>query len=165
MDEWHLDAVMSCSQKAIGVPPGLCLVCLSQRALILALNEQKQRRTYFACVKHWFPIMKAYEERKPSYFATPAVNLIRALYVATSLILKQGIQRRIQQHQKMAKAFRAAIQAFNLKMVTPNNNTTEFFPLHVAHTKIRPAHTHIYMNYFLTVLVCLVEFIVEIGPC
>ena len=35
MEEWGLDVVMTASQKAIGVPPGLALMVVSQKALVL----------------------------------------------------------------------------------------------------------------------------------
>ena len=33
-DEWGIDAAMTCSQKALGAPPGLSLVLVSNRALV-----------------------------------------------------------------------------------------------------------------------------------
>jgi alanine-glyoxylate transaminase/serine-glyoxylate transaminase/serine-pyruvate transaminase len=35
MEEWGLDVVMTASQKAIGVPPGLALMVVSQKALVV----------------------------------------------------------------------------------------------------------------------------------
>jgi alanine-glyoxylate transaminase / serine-glyoxylate transaminase / serine-pyruvate transaminase len=32
---------------------------------------------YYASWKKWLPIMRAYEERRASYFATPAVQLVQ----------------------------------------------------------------------------------------
>jgi alanine-glyoxylate transaminase/serine-glyoxylate transaminase/serine-pyruvate transaminase len=36
---------------------------------------------YFVNLQRWLPIMKSYEARQPSYFATPAVQLIGQLIV------------------------------------------------------------------------------------
>jgi alanine-glyoxylate transaminase/serine-glyoxylate transaminase/serine-pyruvate transaminase len=33
MDEWGIDVVMTASQKGLGTPPGLSILCASQRAL------------------------------------------------------------------------------------------------------------------------------------
>jgi alanine-glyoxylate transaminase/serine-glyoxylate transaminase/serine-pyruvate transaminase len=71
MEEWGLDVVMTASQKAIGVPPGLALMVVSQRALKKALNRSDPASTYFGSFKKWLPIMQKYEARQPSYFATP----------------------------------------------------------------------------------------------
>ena len=32
-DDWGIDVVMTASQKGIGVPPGLSLLCASERAI------------------------------------------------------------------------------------------------------------------------------------
>ncbi|KAF0408823.1 PLP-dependent transferase [Gigaspora margarita] len=34
MDEWNIDIVLTASQKALGVPPGLCILIASERAMI-----------------------------------------------------------------------------------------------------------------------------------
>ncbi len=34
MDEWGIDVAMTASQKGLGVPPGLAVLCVSQRALV-----------------------------------------------------------------------------------------------------------------------------------
>jgi alanine-glyoxylate transaminase/serine-glyoxylate transaminase/serine-pyruvate transaminase len=34
MDEWDVDVVLTASQKAIGVPPGLAILMASQRAMV-----------------------------------------------------------------------------------------------------------------------------------
>src|ERR1700722_9730027 len=33
MDDWGIDVVLSASQKGLGIPPGLSVVCASQRAI------------------------------------------------------------------------------------------------------------------------------------
>ncbi|KAI9328891.1 pyridoxal phosphate-dependent transferase [Zopfochytrium polystomum] len=81
-EAWGIDVVMTASQKALGVPPGLAVMVVSQRALDVALNRKAAPSTYFASFKKWLPIMKKYEARQPSYFATPPVQLILALQVS-----------------------------------------------------------------------------------
>ena len=48
---------------------------------------------YYADWGNWLPIMTAYEERRPSYFGTPAVNLVWALDVSLGQILAEGLER------------------------------------------------------------------------
>ena len=40
----------------------------------------------------WIPIHRAYEERKPSYFATPATSLVMALETGLGEVLENGIE-------------------------------------------------------------------------
>lgn len=116
-DEWGLDVVLTASQKAIGVPPGLALLVASEKAMDVWKNRKTSVGNYYADWGNWLPIMQAYEGRKPSYFGTPPVNLISALEVSLEIILKEGIDNRITRHAKIADAFRAAMKALNLKHI------------------------------------------------
>ena len=116
-EEWGIDVVLSASQKAIGVPPGLALLVASQDAISAWRERKTAVRNYYADWGNWLPIMEAYEARKPSYFGTPAVNLIFALDVSLAQILKEGMEARFARHQKFGKACRHAIEALGLKQV------------------------------------------------
>lgn len=121
-DEWGIDIVLTASQKAIGVPPGLALLVASQKAI----EAWKKRKTpvgnYYADWGNWLPVMEAYEARKPSYFGTPAVNLVVALEASLKIILKEGMDSRFERHKKIARAFRSATAAMGLNMIPVNEN-------------------------------------------
>ncbi|KDR67960.1 hypothetical protein GALMADRAFT_105277 [Galerina marginata CBS 339.88] len=92
MDAWGLDVVLSASQKGLGAPPGLSILVASQRTI--ALFEDRIKRgvksgSYYSSWHKWLPIMRAYDQNKPAYFGTPAVNLVRA-YHASLLEITQG---------------------------------------------------------------------------
>ena len=116
-EEWGIDVVLTGSQKAIGVPPGLALFVVSEKAMNVWQNRKNPVQNYYGSFTNWLPIMKAYEERKSSYFGTPPVNLIRALEVSLNLINNEGIENRIVIHLMYAKAFRKAIQKIGLELV------------------------------------------------
>ncbi|WP_159023498.1 alanine--glyoxylate aminotransferase family protein [Formosa sp. L2A11] len=120
-DDWSIDIVLTASQKAIGVPPGLALLMASEKAIQVWENRKTPVGNYYANWKNWLPIMKAYEERRPSYFGTPPVNLIVALEVSLKIICKEGINKRIKRHRYLAEAFRLGIEALHLKMLPVSN--------------------------------------------
>ena len=91
MSEWEVDVALTASQKAISVPPGLALLVASPRAMQAFRSRKTPVGSYYADWTNWLPIMEAYEARKPSYFGTPAVNLIFALNVSLEQILKEGM--------------------------------------------------------------------------
>lgn len=126
-DEWGLDVVLTASQKAVGVPPGLALLVASQRAMQAFSARTSPVRGYYADWAKWLPIMQAYEARKPSYFGTPAVNLVAALDVSLRLILKEGMPARFARHELLAGAFRAGVSALGLEFVAID-------PAHQANT-------------------------------
>ncbi len=116
-EEWGIDIVLTASQKAVGVPPGLALLVASPRAMKAFLSRNTSVGNYYADWNNWLPIMEAYEARKPSYFGTPAVPLVSALHVSLSQILKEGMEQRFKRHVKMGSAFRAACKALALEQV------------------------------------------------
>jgi alanine-glyoxylate transaminase/serine-glyoxylate transaminase/serine-pyruvate transaminase len=116
-DEWGIDLALTASQKAIGVPPGLALLVAGQRAMEAFRKRKAPVGNYYADWTEWLPIMQAYEARKPSYFATPAVNLVWALNVSLKEILAEGMDARFARHRKLSGAFKAALTALGLKQV------------------------------------------------
>lgn len=116
-DEWGIDVVLTASQKAIGVPPGLALLVASPDAMKKWEMRSSPVHNYYADWKNWLPIMRAYESRKPSYFGTPPVNLIEALNVSLSLILDEGMNNRFARHVKMASAIRSALTTMGMRQI------------------------------------------------
>ena len=116
-EEWGIDLVFTASQKAIGVPPGLALVVAGPRAMDAFHDRNAPVANYYADWTNWLPIMEAYEERRPSYFGTPAVNLIWALNVSLDQILDEGMEARFARHWRMSEAFKDAVAALGLQQV------------------------------------------------
>lgn len=120
-EDWGIDVVLTASQKAVGVPPGLALLVVSQKALEVWKSRKTPVLNYYGDWTNWLPIMQAYGERRPSYFGTPPVNLIIALETSLRQILDEGIQSRVHRHRNLASAFRSAISALNLKILPAND--------------------------------------------
>ena len=116
-EEWGIDVVLTASQKAIGVPPGLALLVVSQKAIATWENRETLVGNYYADWNNWLAIMKAYEARKPSYFGTPAVNLVLGLEASLKKILEEGLAKRFQRHQDMSSLFRKGLDRMGLTMI------------------------------------------------
>ena len=122
MEEWGADVYLTSSQKAIGLPVGLAMLVVSERAMARrrSLRQPPPMSTDWL---QWHPIMQAYEARKGSYFSTPATNLLLALKVALGHILdarhgdQVGIVARFAQHRCAADAMRAAWREMNLTLL------------------------------------------------
>ena len=121
-DEWGIDVVLTASQKAIGVPPGLALLVASKKAMEAWRNRKSKVQNYYADWTSWFPIMEAYEQRRASYFGTPAVNLVQGLEASLRIILEEGMEKRFARHRLMSRAFRKAITAMGLEMLPIHEN-------------------------------------------
>lgn len=116
-EEWGVDVYLTASQKAIGVPPGLALLTVSERAMDVFAGREHPVYNYYADFANWLPIMEAYAARRPGYFGTPAVNLVYALNVSLHQILEEGMDNRFERHRFHARAFRAGIRALGLTQI------------------------------------------------
>lgn len=106
-ENYKIDIVLTGSQKAIGVPPGLAIIAFSQQALAARANLAFVP-AYYADIENWRPIMN-----DPSkYFATPPVNLIYALDVALQIVLEEGMEQREARHVRYGQGVRAALKSY-----------------------------------------------------
>eukprot|EP00698_Gefionella_okellyi_P015603 TRINITY_DN4414_c0_g1_i1.p1 TRINITY_DN4414_c0_g1~~TRINITY_DN4414_c0_g1_i1.p1 ORF type:complete len:424 (+),score=102.25 TRINITY_DN4414_c0_g1_i1:1255-2526(+) len=113
---WNADCLVTGSQKAVGVPCGLTLFVLSERAM-QARRAKKVLPPLYYDVEKWAPIMKAYEDKLQSYFATPATTLIPALEISLDEILSVGVDATFARHEVVGSSMRAAWTAMGLKCV------------------------------------------------
>ncbi|KOS21768.1 Alanine--glyoxylate aminotransferase 1 [Escovopsis weberi] len=116
-DEMQLDGVITASQKAIGCPAGLSISMFSGRAMEAFQRRKTPPGSYFASMKNWTPIMKNYEANKPSYFATPSPQLVRALNTALKQILAKPLAERFQKHVEASDKVKKAIADLGLQIV------------------------------------------------
>jgi len=107
--DYKIDIVLTGSQKAIGVPPGLAVVAFNQSAL--EIRKQLGRiPAYYTDINNWIPIM-----HDPSkYFATPPVNLIYAYAEGMRLVLEEGLENRYIRHSAYGKAVRAGLAEYGM---------------------------------------------------
>ncbi len=108
-DEWGLDVVVSGSQKAWQIPPGLAFLGISQRAWA-AHRSAKMPRYYF----DWTRMQKSMQSDQTPY--TPALPQLFGLQVALRKILAEGLDESFRRHAAMARATRAAVQALGLEL-------------------------------------------------
>lgn len=109
-DEAKIDVILTGSQKAIGVPPGIAVIAFNKTALS-AREQIKRVPAYYCDIYNWLPIMN-----DPSkYFATPPVNLIYAYEEGMKLVLSEGLENRYKRHKAFGKAVRSALAVYGMK--------------------------------------------------
>ncbi|CAI2163225.1 968_t:CDS:2 [Funneliformis geosporum] len=134
VDEWNLDVVLTASQKAIGVPPGLSILIASERAIQTFKDRKTPVPSYYASWAHWLPIMHAYESRKGMYFATPPVQLIYALNTSLKQITSTPLETRFEQHKKVSDQVKNVVESLGLQFVpksrevAANGMTAVYYP-------------------------------------
>ncbi|ACX51186.1 aminotransferase class V [Ammonifex degensii KC4] len=113
MDDWGVDVLVTASQKALMVPPGLAIVAASDAAW-KAMEENKNPRYYLDLLA----ARKSKQKYNTPY--TPAVSLFVGLDRALDLILAEGLEKVYRKHRLLARAVRAAIRALGLKLMIPD---------------------------------------------
>ncbi len=113
MDEWGIDAVVTGSQKALQLPPGLALVALSEKAWKFA-DQSKCPHFYFDLKKE----RKNLANQTSAY--TPAVSLVIGLRAVLKSFIEEGMDNVHKRHNRLARATRAAAKALGLNMVAPD---------------------------------------------
>jgi aspartate aminotransferase-like enzyme len=115
MDEWGIDALVTGSQKALMVPPGLGVIALSERALERARGNRTPR--------YYFDLMRELKAQRDDHTTayTPAISIIFGLAKSLELIHAETLPRVFARHELMASATRNAAAALGLRPLAPDN--------------------------------------------
>ena len=96
-DDWGLDFVLTGSQKALALPPGLAFAVASP-AMLDRSAEATDKGYYFDLL----PLIKSLQAfQTPS---TPAISLLYALEFQLGRIMNEGIEQRWERHAEMRDA-------------------------------------------------------------
>jgi aspartate aminotransferase-like enzyme len=113
-DGWKLDVVVSGSQKAWMVAPGLCFVSVSKRAWDAAATA-KMPKFYFDLAAHK---ISAESGQTPW---TPAVAVMFQLDAALTLMEQEGLEDIWKRHAAVGAAVRAGLTALGFKLLADPN--------------------------------------------
>ncbi|KAJ2853753.1 hypothetical protein FB639_006490, partial [Coemansia asiatica] len=117
-DAWGVDVVITASQKALGCPPGISVVVVSQKALGVLAARKTPVPAYYVNWNRWLPIMKSYEDRAVKYFATPCVQTIFALNTSLrEMLANGGMESVFAAHERTSARVKAAVVSWGLKTV------------------------------------------------
>jgi aspartate aminotransferase-like enzyme len=113
-DEWGVDVLVTGSQKALMLPPGLGFIALSDRAWERT-RTAKLPRFYFDLN------LERKNQAKGSGAFTPAVSLIFGLRASLNMMEREGLERVYARHARMSRATRAAASALGLTLLAPHS--------------------------------------------
>jgi serine---pyruvate transaminase len=117
MDEWGVDALVTGSQKALMLPPGLGMIALSPRGW----ERAKKLRT----PRYYFDLLRELKAQRDDHTTayTPAVSLVMGLNKALDIIHEETLPQVFARHRLMAEAVQATAPALGLKLIAPDNPT------------------------------------------
>jgi len=114
IDAWGLDVVISGSQKALMLPPGLSFVTLNDKAWKL-VEKSTLPKYYFDFKKE----LKNTKKNQSSY--TPAISLYVGLRETLRMIRTEGLEAVFHRHRTLAEATRRAVKALGLELYAPDS--------------------------------------------
>jgi len=128
MDQWGIDILVTGSQKALMLPPGLAFVSLNAKAWS-RVEAATLPRFYFDLRR------ERKEQQKHTTAYTPAISLIYGLHEVLRLLRAEGLEHVFARHARLAAATRAAMQALGLRLLAPEHPspaaTGVWLPAHV----------------------------------
>jgi alanine-glyoxylate transaminase / serine-glyoxylate transaminase / serine-pyruvate transaminase len=112
-DAWGLDYAYSCSQKALGCPPGLAPVTIGERAIAAMQRRQGPIPYYYdfeELAKYWI-------DRPITYHHTMPILQFYALYTGVRLALEEGLEARWARHEDAGRYFQDEIRARGFELL------------------------------------------------
>jgi aspartate aminotransferase-like enzyme len=109
VDDWGLDVVITGSQKALMLPPGLAFVSVSEKAWQVA-DKAKNAAFYFNFKKE-----RENQQKNQTAF-TPAVSLIIGLQEVFKMLKAEGLDALFGRQAAMAHAMREGVKAAGLAL-------------------------------------------------
>lgn len=117
MDEWGIDVLITGSQKALMIPPGLAMIALSDKAWKMTETSDLPH-FYFDLAKE----RKGLATQQTAW--TPAISLIQGLQESLRMIREEGLQNVYKRHELLARATRNAVKALGLELLAPKAPST-----------------------------------------
>jgi len=106
IDPMGIDVLLTCSQKAFGVAPGLAMLWAGTRAMEKRATLGRIPESYVDFDK-WLPIM----HNPAKYWGTPPINLIWALKESLRIMKQEGLEERYARHVRQGALVDAAMEA------------------------------------------------------
>ena len=111
MEKWGVDLVLTGSQKALALPPGLSVLVLGERA-VERVKEHAVRSIYFDLKDY----LKDGERGQTPY--TPAVSVLIQLNRRLRRIEEQGLSAELERIRRQAEDFREKIKSLPFEIVS-----------------------------------------------
>ena len=113
MDTWGIDVLITGSQKALMIPPGLAFIGVSEKAWKLQTSAK--------CSRFYLDLKREKDNLlKDSNAWTPAVTLWIGLAESLKLMRAEGLEKIFARHARLAQATREGVRGFGLEVFAKN---------------------------------------------
>jgi len=117
-DGWHIDVLITGSQKGWMAPPGVAMVAVSQAAL--ARGETTTTPRWYLD----FARELKYQKRSQTY-TTPAVSVLFAMQEGLAIMREEGMESVWTRHARVGEMIRAGVDALGLKLLAADGHRSD----------------------------------------
>ncbi len=136
MDAWDIDVTVCASQKALGAPPGLALVAVSDRAWD-AMKDRREPRGFMADLQNLRHFAETQADVHPHPGTMPVNNFV-ALIRSTDDILEEGLEACWTRHRKVSRVVREGVRALGLKVMAEERAACVNMTVILSEDRIKP---------------------------
>lgn len=111
-DAWGVDISYSCSQKGIGVPPGLSPFTASSKAVnVLRARKRKVQGWYLDLL-----LLEKYWGEERVYHHTAPASMLYALREGLRIIFEEGLEARFKRHEAISDVLKKELKRLGFKL-------------------------------------------------
>jgi aspartate aminotransferase-like enzyme len=118
MEDWNIDILVSGSQKALMLPPGLAFVAVNQHAKEIIQGCQSKR--FYLDLNRY---LTSYDNERSTPF-TPAVSLIYGALEVCHMIEEEGFEHVIKRHRILRDMLRAGLSEIELPLLVADHEAS-----------------------------------------
>ena len=112
VDAWGIDITYSCSQKGIGVPPGLAPFTASPKAMdVLRARKTKVHGWYLDLL-----LLEKYWGEERVYHHTAPASMLYALREGLRMIFEEGLEARFSRHEAIGDTLKMEMERLGFKL-------------------------------------------------
>ena len=112
VDAWGIDISYSCSQKGIGVPPGLSPFTASPKAMdVLRARKTKIQGWYLDLL-----LLEKYWGEERVYHHTAPTTMLYALREGLRIIFEEGLEARFRRHEDISDILKMELEKLGFKL-------------------------------------------------
>jgi aspartate aminotransferase-like enzyme len=117
-DGWHIDVLITGSQKGWMAPPGVAMVAVSETALARA-EKTTTPRWYLDFARE-----RKFQQKSQTY-STPAVSVLYAMQEGLAIMREEGLEGVWARHARVGEMIRAGVDALGLKFLAAEGHRSD----------------------------------------
>ncbi|WP_180994253.1 pyridoxal-phosphate-dependent aminotransferase family protein [Bacillus sp. Marseille-P3661] len=138
IDEYHIDAAYSGTQKCLSAPPGLAPVTLSDRAVQVLSKRNSNVQSWYLDLS----MIQNYWSNERFYHHTAPITMVYSLREALRLIVNEGLENVFNRHELYGGALHAGLEAMGLELLVKKEHrlqqlTSVYIPNGVQDAEVR----------------------------